>query len=253
MKQTLLEMTQEILTSMDSDEVNSISDTTEANSVATLIRRAYYDLINKLDVHEHYRLFELEATSSATPILMTLPSDIIYLDWVKYNQATTADDTPAFTTVEYKELSRFLDDMYNLDDDDTNVSSCQYTDTGDSIDFMYYTDRWPSYYTTYNDSLLIFDAYDVSEDTNLQKTKTLCYGREEPTFSLTDDFTPDLDASQFSILVNDAKTLCFAELKQAPHQYADRESKRHRTKAQKSKRAISMTSEFNRLPNYGRK
>ena len=38
MKRTLLEMTQDILSAIDADEVNSIDDTVEATQVATIIK-----------------------------------------------------------------------------------------------------------------------------------------------------------------------------------------------------------------------
>ena len=41
MKFTLLEMVQEILSDMDSDEVDSIEDTVEAEQVATIVRSTY--------------------------------------------------------------------------------------------------------------------------------------------------------------------------------------------------------------------
>ena len=253
MKMTILEMTQEILTSMGGDEVNSIDDTTEAGDISRLIRRCYFDLINHLKPHEHYRLFELEATSSASPTLMTMPTDISFLEWVKYDNATTEDDDTKFLEVDFLDLKTFLERMYTLDADDTEVEEFTYTDTGDSINFLCYNDRMPTVFTTYNDNLLIFDAYDSSEETNLQETNTLCYGRELPTFTLSDSFTPDLDAQQFSILVNKAKLLCFSELRQTEHKVAEREERRHMRIAQKDKRAVTNRRELDHAPNYGRK
>ena len=49
-KQTLLEMTQHILSSMDSDSVNSYAETIESEQVATVIKDAYFNLINNLDI-----------------------------------------------------------------------------------------------------------------------------------------------------------------------------------------------------------
>jgi hypothetical protein len=238
---------------MDSDDVNSISDTTEATQVAKLVRRCYYDMINKPDLDEHFRLFELEATSSATPLLMTLPTDILTVEWIKYNKATTADDSPAFETIQFVELNEFLNRMYDIDDDDTNAVAFTYTISGDSINFLGYDDRMPTMYTCYDDYTIVFDSYDVAEDTNLQKTKTVCYGKELPTFTMSDGFTPDLDAPQFSILTNKVKSLAFAELKQVSHPLADREEKRHLVVGQRTKRAIAKKNELDRLPNYGRK
>ena len=67
-KQTLLEMTQNILSDMDSDEVNGIADTTEAMQVATIIRTTYYDLIANRSIPEHRELFQFEGLAeSASP------------------------------------------------------------------------------------------------------------------------------------------------------------------------------------------
>ncbi len=45
MKYTLLEIVQEILSDMDSDEVNSIDDTTESEQVATIVKSTYLSMM----------------------------------------------------------------------------------------------------------------------------------------------------------------------------------------------------------------
>ncbi len=48
-KQTLLQMTQNILSALDSDPVDSIDETVEAIQVAELVKEAYFDLISQRD------------------------------------------------------------------------------------------------------------------------------------------------------------------------------------------------------------
>ena len=43
MKRTLLEMVQSILSDMDSEDVNAVSDTLEAQQVASVIEDTYYN------------------------------------------------------------------------------------------------------------------------------------------------------------------------------------------------------------------
>jgi hypothetical protein len=45
-KMTLLEMTQDILSDMDSDEVNSINDSVESLQVAQIIKTTYFNIVN---------------------------------------------------------------------------------------------------------------------------------------------------------------------------------------------------------------
>ena len=45
MKTTLLQLVQSILSDMDSEEVNGISDTIEAKQIASVIEDTYYNLL----------------------------------------------------------------------------------------------------------------------------------------------------------------------------------------------------------------
>ena len=45
-KMNLLAMTQDILSDMDSDDVNSINDSVEALQVAQIIKTTYYNIID---------------------------------------------------------------------------------------------------------------------------------------------------------------------------------------------------------------
>jgi hypothetical protein len=56
MKRTLLEMVQSILSDMDSEDVNSISDTNEAEQIASVIEDTYYNIISARDIPEHQQL-----------------------------------------------------------------------------------------------------------------------------------------------------------------------------------------------------
>ena len=83
-KMTLLEMVQDIMSDMDSDEVNSINDSQEATQVAQLIKSTYYNIIDGRDMPFLYELFQLEALGdSSKPSHMRLPEDIIDLKFIK--------------------------------------------------------------------------------------------------------------------------------------------------------------------------
>jgi|SRR3990167_3718967 len=255
MKYTLLQMTQEILSSMDSDEVNSINDTTEAQQVARCIRQAYYDLIDDLDPPEHYSMFELtDSGDNAKPTLMTVPADINLVRWVKYNKIANGETAPNYQYIEFLPMDDFLRMMYNLNIDESNIASFDITIDSDSIAVNYINDHSPTYYTCFgDDNTLIFDSYDVAVDTRLAKAKTICYGKKLITFSLSDSTTPDLDEPYFVRLLNEAKLLTFAELKSTDHAIANRNARRSRTKSEARKYRVKKESYFDQLPNFSRK
>lgn len=255
MRYTLLEMTQTILSAMDGDEVNSITDTVEATQVAHAIRQTYYDIVSRMDLPENYSFFELEASGTSTkPTLMTLPTDVNSVQWIKYNKIADGDTAPRFEDVTFLELGEFMQRMYLLNTDDDNVASFDHTLNGDSITFFYRDDKAPDFYTTFDDYTFIFDSYDVEVDSTLQKTKSQGYGEIIPTFDLDDATTPDLDANMFSMLINEAKSMCFADLKQSQNATAERRARRALISSQKKKRNIdSMRPAMYDLPNYGRR
>lgn len=252
---TLLEYVQAILSSLDSDEVSNYNDTTESTQVAHIVKTVFNDLQARCDLPEHYQLFELTASGDNTkPTLMTKPSDVTSVLWVQYNKLLSGETDPLFQDVQFMPLDDFLRMQDSLKVSDSTVGSWDQTlDASDSITFIYRNDKAPTFYTTWNDSTFIFDSYDSAVDTTLTKTKTRCYGRKDQTFTLSNSFVPFTDRDMCTLLLNEAKVLAFAELKQMGHDVARQWANRQWTKLNKSKRGIDQNrNELDRVPNFAR-
>lgn len=92
MKQTLLQMTQDVLSSISGDEVNSIADTVEAMQVATIIKNVYFNVIARAGLPEHDQLFQLTASGDpASPTLMYRPDNVNKMEWIKYYDTNIND------------------------------------------------------------------------------------------------------------------------------------------------------------------
>lgn len=254
MKRTLLEMTQEILSAMESDEVNSITDTVESNSVALLIKGVYYDICTEMNIFSHNSLFELNASGNVSqPTLMTIPSNVTNIDWVEYDVKVTGDTYPDYQRIEFVPLDEFLDRQNALRNESADVGEMTFTLNGESFSTMYYDNRRPYCYTCIDDYTLLFDSYDADLDSTLQKSKTRCSGTLVPTFTMSDSFTPDFNAQQFSYFFNKAKTRAFAELKQAPNQESAAEARNQKIILQKRKRTSEDIPEVLKVgARYGR-
>jgi len=253
MKLTLLDMVQTILSSMDSDEVNSISDTAESLQVAKIVRDSYIELTDRLELEEQYTLFELEATDANTPTIMTVPNDIETVLWVKYDYNEDGDYA-LMTDIKPKTIKDFFDHIYMYDTEASYF--LQFTHepfSGHPIDVFCYTDRAPEWYTVTEDHYVIFNSYNVAVDTNLQKSKSMAYGKVIPTFSFTDSFTPRLDSNQFGLLLNEAKRQAFIELKQSANPVAEQRARRGWVRSQRNSENVPTQRARDRYPNYGRK
>ena len=241
---------------MDSDEVNSITDTTESLQVARLIRNTYYDIVDRTGLPEDDTLFNLIASGDSTkPTLMTLPSNIVRLKWVKYDWRRLTDTDSFYTDVIWLPVKDFFNrsDMLR-NKSDVNVGTTTLSVGANTVPFYYVTNNPPQFYTSFDDQTILFDSYDSAVDMTLQGSKTQCAGKVTEVFSVVDSFIPPLNDAQFSLLRNEAKSLAFAELKQTVHAKAEGTSKRLWTALQRNKRQIEgRNAEFDRLPNYGRK
>lgn len=255
MKQTLLEMVQTILSAMDSDEVNSITDTTESYQVALLLKNLYYDIAVDLGLAEHENLIELQSSGDPTkPTLMTIPDNVIQITWIKYDNKEDGDNFSKFEPVCYMEFTPFLEMMTSLREWSTSDVGEMVVDVGtDTFPILYRKDKFPNWYTIVGDHTLIFDSYKSDTDTTLTKNKTMAYGLTYPTFSLADDFVPDLNPQQFPYFMNRAKVRAFAEIKQAVHQEAAVEARRQKIVHQFRGDRTKVKPALRRYKRYGRK
>lgn len=256
MKQTLLKHVQDVLSSIDGDEVSSINDTTESTQVVKIIKRVWGNLAEGADLPEQYTLFGLtESGDNTLPTVMYLPTDTAKsLLWVKYNCLQDGETDDDFQPIPFICLEEFFTRMHSLrpSEDDT-LETMTITIAGQDVAFIVRNDKAPSYYTTTDDSTLIFDSYDSAVDTTtLQASKTLAYGEAVLPWTESDSFVIPMDDHQ--LILNEAIALAWAELKQSVNQKAEREVARQQKTMQRKKHAIDPGANYRvPTPNYGRK
>ena len=349
MKMTVLEMTQTVLSSLSSDEVNSISDTSESMQVATILQTCYFNMVSRAGLPEQKQLIQLTASADPTlPIIMTKPDNVSKIEWIKYFNTNPSTDDPSgghdintdITSINWSTTSttsntiglgsktftvansglpiavnnvinitsgtnvmvatvlsyagttlivnvtstvgsgtftawvitpesgiqipgyqyvtilgftQFMDMINGFNPADTDVRSYEFVD-GPSTYLLYYkNDRQPSYCTALENNIILFDTYDATQDTTLQSAKIMCFGEIVPVFTMSDNFIPDMEDYKFPLLINEAKSLAYFELKQAMHPKAEQEVKRQWSNVSKTKSLTDKPSYFDQLPNFGRR
>jgi hypothetical protein len=91
---TVLQMTQNILAAMSSDEVNSIGDTVESMQVAQILQNKYYDIVARGDLTLDDQLFQLVPSDTPlAPVIMSLPAGTMRVNWMKYYDTNPLDNT----------------------------------------------------------------------------------------------------------------------------------------------------------------
>lgn len=245
-KMTLLEMVQDVLNDMDSDEVNSISDTVEATQIANICRSVYYDVITTVDLPEHSELVTVAGLSnSARPNFMDANS-VTEIKELRYNVSETAGE------LEYKLIDYVLPDEFvqRIVKRDTTASEVIIvTDPTSGISLPILNNKMPDYYTSFDDRYLCFDSYDSSIDTTLQTSKTLVLGIKLPSFTMSNSATPDMDDTIFPYYLAEVKSRALSLLKGGADPKVEQFARKHRY-FQRNNR--SKTPEVRILNDYGR-
>lgn len=223
-KKTLLQLTQDILSSMDSDEVNSIDDTVESAQVAQVIRSTYEDMMSNRNWPHQKRLLTLvPSTDLAQPTHVTMQEEVKEMVSVRYNCAKCGQTRLYYQPVYYIEPDDFLRHSNGRNTDDANIDVI-YDST--DVPLLIRNDQPPKYFTSFNDNVLVFDSYDKAVDDTIQASKIQATAYIMLDWSHTDDFIPDMPAEAFPALREKAKSRCFVELKQQSNPLAATEERR---------------------------
>ena len=233
-KKTLLQMVQNILSAMDSDPVNSISDTVESLQVAELVREAFEDLMSQRAWSFLRTYSQLTGLGDVdTPTTMQIPDNVNLIYWIKYNKSD-------LTFLDPKDFTDLLDGR-NTDNDNVNANGI-------------ITDQMPQYWTSYDDKYIIMDAIDLSEESTLTSSKSQMYGVKVPVFTMADNFTPDLPEKFFPTLIAEAKSAAFLNLKQQANGKEERKAQRGRVMLRNEAwKNTQGKSKYNEKVNYGRR
>jgi len=204
MRTTLLELVQSILSDMDSEPVNSISDSIEAEQIASVIEDTYYNFISSREIPEHRRLIKITSFSDSTkPTHFEYVGRLMY--WVRYNIDESGNTN-------YKEIKYVDPGSFVTRNIDTSSTTTVY-DASAGTDLLILNDRMPSVYTSFDDENIVMDAFKSSVESTLQTTKTQAYGIVTPTFTISDTFEPDIDEDLIPYLLAESKSVCFSLFK----------------------------------------
>lgn len=243
----LLEIVQDVLSDMDGDEVNSITDTVESLQVANIIRSVYEHMIDGRDWPHLYELFQLESsTDDAYPTYFTIPEKVEELVWFKYDKKKDVANKDSYEEVKYKTPKDFIE---HCNQRDSTASNVQVVSDPSGVKIYVLNDTAPMYYTSFDNDTIICDAFNSDVEDTLMENKTQCYGKRLPVFTLVDTFVPDLPTQSFALLVNEAKSSASLKLRQVQdgkaEQYAITGRRRMSQEAWKVSNGVT-------LPNYGR-
>lgn len=222
-KKTLIEIVQDVANDIDTDEVNTIGDTPESIQIANIVKSTYEAILSNRNWPHTLRLVQMNSSADSNlPNVMTFAENIKELVSVYYNKQKFGETRLRFDEVKYKDPDDMLRLFYNRNTDDVNMRTVSHN----GMTYIVATNQAPRYFTSFDDSTIVFDAYDSSVDDILKASKTQVRAYTIPAFSLEDDFIPDLPEEAFSLLIEEAKSKAAMKIAQKQDQKSEQESRR---------------------------
>ena len=246
MKLTLLEMVQNILSDMNSFNVNNIFEHQESRQVVDIIQTTYNHISAYRYWPAHKKPIKLESGAHSGVILsptLVIPSKMVDLEDLYYNS----------TKLRYVDINTFLERMMTIKPDSDGVEEYEL----DNITFKCKNDRDPTTFTLLpvNDgtelvTYIICDSYDKSVDDSLMPSKSVALGTSMPEFRKENTFIPDMPEEAFPYLLAESKARAFISIKGVDNPAATADAARLRSRLAVEKGVIQSRDTY---PNYGRK
>ena len=238
MKETLLAIVKEILSVADSDDVNTISDSEESLQAANIVKEVWRDMV--VDGQpEHESLIKLTALSDTDfPTHFQLADGIKEVKCIWYD--ISDDGSYDYRQLTFKTPEEFLSIVDARSSDYTSVD-----DKTAGTKLRIINDQHPNYYTSFDDEFIVMDSHKSTVDTTLQESKIRALGTTYPTFTLSDTYTPDIDANLFPQLIQESKSRFFSVYKGQPDPKLEQSARRNRVRAQNDRRRVNHRKKVN--------
>lgn len=249
MKMTLLEMVQNILSDMDSEEINSISDSNEAEQVVQVIKASYFNMIASRFIPELSQILKLTSLSqSARPTHFQFPTRVKNVEFLDYNISKVVGGVK-YERMKYISPDEFFSVSDGRDSEASNVVKVLDVEADSTL--LIRNDVHPSYYTSFDDEHVVFDSFDSSVDSTLLASKTRGYGVKYPTFDTTSDgFVPDIDDTMFPFLLAESKSTAMSLFKSGSDPKIEQAARRQKNYVQNDMYKVNAGKPKN---NYGRR
>jgi hypothetical protein len=248
MKLSLLEIVQDILNDIDGDEVNSIDDTFESQQIAQIVKSTYLAMISNRNWPHTKRLISLQASGDdAYPTHVTVQSSIKEMISLNYNKVRDGETRKRYESVRWADPDDFLRHTNRRNSDADNIDVIvDYS----GVELLIRNDLHPTYYTSFDDSVIVFDSYDKSVDDTIQESKIQARAYVIPEWVHEDDAIPDLPEEAFPALVEEAKSKASLKLRQIQDAKAEQEAGRQQRWLSRKAWRVQGGIQY---PDYGRK
>lgn len=248
MKMTLLEMVQDILSDMSGDYANNIGDTEESLQIAQIVKSTYHEMMNRREWPHLRKVATLKSYSdNRYPTFLILPENTRRVEWITYNQVTLGNPNAGFSQVKFLDPGKFIQWTNSRG---ATTEGVEVITTPDGASLKILTNHPPTYWTTFDDKVVVMDSYDKGVDDTLQGHKTQIELLIYPRWEDRNDFVAEMPPHLFPALLSEAKSTCFLVIKKMSNEKAEQQSTRQQRVLSSNGWRLAGGISY---PDYGRK
>lgn len=249
MARSLLEYVQDIMSDMGSDLVNDIGDSLEAQRVANILRRTFFDLMAEQDLPTAEELFALTALSDPTrPTHMKIDSNVREVKWIRYdNRADSLDEQIRYIDIDYMEPDVFFRHIWGKNSTDAEILVVE---DPTNIKLAIQTNANPRFWTSFDGEHIVFDAIDQTISSTLEASKVVAHGIITKGWVHTSNAIPDIPDVLEPMLMAISEERAFNWVKQQDNRVVADNARRYRISGRADKHRL--TSGFASYPDFGR-
>ena len=240
-------MVSDILNDMDSDAVNSITDTEESLQVAQIVQTTYFEMMSRREWSHLDKIGLLESVSDSTkPNYLKVPDSVGRINFIMYNRRKLNETRNRWVEMKYLFPDEFIIKLMNRNSDDSRIT--QVVDF-DGVTLNIKNDVPPQFYTSFDDVYVVFDSWDSDVETIVSGSHTQVHYSKIPGWQVDDNFIPDLPDKIFPALLAEAKSVASIKLKEEPDEKAEQQSVRQQKRMSLDGWRVNKQM---RYPDYGK-
>lgn len=221
-KKTILKLVQRIGEAISSDEIDTLNETIEAVEITNILEDSFTEVMNRRDwefLRDRVLQMDVRAGGDTKLFNLTIPLNVTKLQEVRY-----IDDNGKFPTLEYVTSLVFIERVQARDVSQANITAI---DNDDGVALNIITDQPPTFYTSFDEENLSFDAHDATRGTGNLIADSVIIANIIPAVDFTDPTaTLPIPERMETLVLNEAIATAGVRLRQVVDTRAERIARR---------------------------
>ena len=201
---TLLDMINACLIDMGRPAVDVVGGSVDAQKVEQVYKQTYLSLISRKLWPYRKELISLESLSDTTrPCMMRIPENVERVEEILYGYEQKK-------LLDYVEPEEFL--LRHLSDGTDKIGMS----VGSGGHVYVNTNGAPSYWTTFDDTHVVFNSYDASKESTMNKANCTVVGYVIPSWPTSAEERVDIPSRHFGMYDSLARAACHEKIRKEP-------------------------------------